>query len=216
VWPFIKDLHAKGPWAVAGRLSSSDDAVAKTYLVLAAACHEAGREGYSASQYMVDRKKVMEELGSFSLEQFDARKEELRGRVKNLESVTRTIGGVEVAVPVAEGDVALPLSMDGHRGCVSKAGDAYFAQTTEISDALLESEGLVRGFAERFNPTTGGFDREDASTPGARVVWVSSEDSKKQLSDMTPAVKRIAPGFVLAYGNKDLAVDLVARATSRT
>jgi len=187
VWPFIKDLHAKGPWAVAGRLSSSDDAVAKTYLVLAAACHEAGREGYSASQYMVDRKKVMEELGSFSLEQFDARKEELRGRVKNLESVTRTIGGVEVAVPVAEGDVALPLSMDGHRG-----------------------------FAERFNPTTGGFDREDASTPGARVVWVSSEDSKKQLSDMTPAVKRIAPGFVLAYGNKDLAVDLVARATSRT
>ena len=215
VWPFIKDLHAQGPWAVAGRLSSSDDAIAKTYLVLAVACHEAGREGYSPAQYMADRKNVMDELGLFSLDQFDARKEELRGRVKNLESVSRTIDGVEVAVPVAEGDVALPLAMDGYRGCVSKAGDAYFAQTVKIPDALLEEEGLVRGFGEKFNPATGGFDRVDASTPGARVVWVAAADSGKQLADMTPTIKRIAPGFVLAYGNKELAVDLVARSIAR-
>jgi hypothetical protein len=214
VWPFIKALHEQGPWRAADRLSASDDPEAKTYLVLAAACHEAGREGYTPEQYMQNRAQVVADLGSFSLDQLEARKQDLRGRVKNLELVRHAVGGREVTVPVAEGDVALPLAMDGYRGCVSKAGDAYFAQTAEIPDTLLEAEELVPGFGEKFNPSTGTFERVEASTPGARLVWVAAAEAGKPIPDMQPAVKRIAPGYVLTYGNKDLAVDLVAKATA--
>ncbi len=211
VWPLIKDLHKRGPWAAADRLSSGTDNAAKTYLVLAAACHEAGREGYAPAQYMEDRQRVMAELGAFGMERFDACKENLRGRVKNLELVSCAVSGIKTTVPVAEGDVALPLAMDGYHGCVSKAGDSYFAQTAEILDGLLEAQGLTRGFAETFNPATGTFERVDAATPGARVVWVDSGEAGKPLADMRPAVKRIASGYVLTYGNKELAVELIAR-----
>ncbi|NBS41942.1 hypothetical protein EBS80_04790 [bacterium] len=179
---------------------------------MVAACHEAGREGYSPAQYMTDRANVMDELGSFSLEKFDERKRELRERVKHLELVRHSVDGIEVTVPVAEGDVALPLAMDGYRGCVSKAGDSYFAQTTDIPDALLESNGLAKGFGEKFDPVTGGFSRVHPTEPGARAVWVADTEVEKPISDMVPVAKRIAPGYVLTYGDKDRAVALVARA----
>lgn len=204
VWPFIKELHTSGPWAHAAELSAATDPAIRSYIVLASACEESGWPGYKPDEYMrKDRPRVINELSSFTADEFDARRNKLTKRAK----IDRVVDGV----PVAEGDVALPLSIQGYKGCVAKAGEMRFAQSTDIPDALLEKHGLVKGFAEVF-AGPGKFERVAMDSPEAakgRVIWVDAGEQGKPLADMAPAVKRIAPGFVLAYTNEQLAVDLV-------
>ncbi len=209
IWPLIAKLHKEGPWESAGQLKSSSDAQTRVYLVLAASCHESGYPGYDPKGYIEDRKRIMNELGSYSLENFDACKEELTKRV--------TIDKLEAngTVPVAEGDVALPLSVQGYKGCVSKGGEMRFAQTTKIDDSLLEQAGLIKGFAEVYNPEKDGFERVPFSNQNSekgRTVWVKIDEANKDINDMEPSAKRIAPGFVLTYKDEALAVELVSKA----
>jgi hypothetical protein len=210
VWDLIAKLHKEGPWASAGQLSEASDPHIRTYLVLAAACRESGYPGYKPKDYLADRKRVVEELGSFTASDFDARKDELTQKV-TIEKVA-----AEGKVPVAEGDVALPLAVQGYRGCVSKAGEMRFAQTTHIDDSLLEQAGLVKGFVEVYNAEKGGFDRIPYSADAkGRTVWVKAEEVNKDVANMEPAAKRIAPGYVLTYTNEDLAVELVSKAIEK-
>ncbi|PIR74830.1 MAG: hypothetical protein COU35_00380 [Candidatus Magasanikbacteria bacterium CG10_big_fil_rev_8_21_14_0_10_47_10] len=143
-------------------------------------------------------------------------------KINNLKARV-TIDRVEAGgkVPIAEGDVALPLAIQGYKGCVAKAGEMRFAQSANIEDSSLGSQGLVQGFAEVFSPKAndgkGGFVRvsmEDAPA-NARVVWVAEGESGKSLDEMAPSAKRIAPGYVLTYKNEDLAVQLVADAIEK-
>lgn len=204
VWAVVKELHTSGPWAKSDQLSAAADPAVRAYLVLAAACHESGWPGFKPDEYMQDRERVIADLKGFDAGQFDAKRQEIVDRVK----IDHVVDGV---VPVAEGDVALPLAIQGYKGCVAKAGEMRFAQTTNIPDQLLEQHGLVKGFAEVF-AGPGNFQRVALDSPEAakgRVIWVEAAEQSKPLADMAPAAKRIAPGYVLAYGNEKLAVDLV-------
>jgi hypothetical protein len=208
VWPLIIKLHKEGPWGLADKLKEAIEPQIRVYLVLATACHEStDRSGYTSKTYLEDRRRVISELQSFSPEKFESYNGELSSRV-NIEKVM-----ANGLVPVATGDVALLLSVQGYRGCVSKGGEMRFAQTTNIDDVLLEQAGLVKGFAEVYNPAKDDFDRIPFSDPNSaegRTVWVSANEASKDVSEMEPVVKRIAPGYVLCYKNEELAVNLVA------
>jgi len=215
VWPLIKELHEKGPWELSERLKSASDAEIRTYLVLANACHESGWPGYKPAAYLEDRKRVIEELGSFTADKFDERKKRLEDGVEGFEDLTRTVDGKEVKIAAATNDAALPLSVRGFKGCVARAGEMRFAQTSEIPDKSLEAAGLVQGFAEKFNPEKQGFDRVPMDqAAGGRVVWVDKSQAGKPIAEMEPSAKRIAPGYVLTYGNEALAIDLVAKSVA--
>jgi hypothetical protein len=210
VWDLIVKLHKEGPWESADQLSNASDQKIRTYLVLAAACRESGYPGYKPKDYLADRKRVVKELSSFTASDFDARKDGLTKKV-TIEKVV-----ADGKVPVAEGDVALPLAVQGYRGCVSKAGEMRFAQTTKIDDSLLEQAGLVKGFIEVYNAEKGGFDRIPYSADAkGRTVWVKVEEVGKDILNMEPVAKRIAPGYVLTYTNEDLAVELVSKAIEK-
>jgi hypothetical protein len=211
VWPLIHKLHTSGTWSVADRLTSATDPEIKMYIVLAVACKE-GRYADPQS-YLHDRERVISDLKGFTPDQFDAKKAELLARVTIDEVVTKSMGGNEVKVPIATGDVALPLSMQGYKGCVSVQAGDYFCQTTNISDSLLEARGLIQGFAEKWNGQA--VERVPIGTSGSRTVWVEAGEAGKPLIEMSPSVKRIFPGYVLTYKNKDLAVDLVAEALGK-
>lgn len=209
VWPLIKKLHEEGPWESADQLKAAKDGQIRTYLILAAACKEKAYPGYDPKSYLEDRGRIIKELTSFTPDQFATRKAELISRaiIEKVEA--------EGEVPVAEGDVALPLSVQGYRGCVAKAGEMRFAQTTNIADQSLEESGLKKGFAEVYNPEKQGFERISLDDPRAakgRVVWVDSTQHEKNIAAMEPIAKRIAPGYVLTYKNEDLAVELVSKA----
>ncbi|MBI5230038.1 MAG: hypothetical protein HY981_01935 [Candidatus Magasanikbacteria bacterium] len=209
VWPLIAQLHTEGPWKSADQLKDAKDPNVRTYLVLAAACRESGYPGYVPKEYLVDRGRVISELSSFAPEQFDARKNEL------IQGATIAKVVSDGKVPVAEGDVALPLAVQGYHGCVSRDGAMRFAQTTRIEDALLEQAGLVKGFAEVYNPEKDDFDRIPVSDPNSaqgRMVWVKSGEAVKAVGDMVPSAKRIAPGYVLTYTDEELAIQLVSKA----
>lgn len=212
VWPLIAKFHKEGPWSSAEQLKAKITPEIRVYLVLAAACKEAGYPGHSPREYLKDRRRVVEELGSYGADKFDERRQEIASRVEILR--------VEASgrVPVAKGDVALPLSVQGYEGCVSKAGEMNFAQTTEISDRLLVEAGLVKGFAEVYSSEKNDFVRVSLDSQDGvkgRVVWVQSTDAGKPLEDMKPAVKRIAPGYVLTYKDERLAIDLVDKAIGK-
>jgi len=208
VWPLIIDLHKHGPWGHAHELSSASTPEIQTYLVLASACHESGYPGYAPQEYLNDRERVLRDLKTFTSDQFESRKQDIVDRVQ--------VGRVEefdgISVPIAEGDVALPLAVQGFEGCVSQAGDMRFAQTQVIDDALLEQAGLVRGFGEVYDSELQGFKRVAYDTQGARVVWVSAEERGKDVSEMIPVAKRIASGYVLTYTDEKLALQLVVQA----
>jgi len=208
-WPLIKDLHEQGPWEFAERLQASADPVIRTYIVLAAACQESGWPGHTPDKYLEDRQRVVDELSSFEPEKFEERKDNLIKRV----TIERVAGNGKV--PIAEGDVALPLAVQGYKGCVAKAREMRFAQTTLIEDSLIEEAGLVKGFGEVYNPQKNGFERVNFSDPRskeARIVWVKSTEAGKAIDEMEPAVKRIGSGYVLTYKDENLAVDLVSKA----
>ncbi len=212
VWPLIKQLHEQGPWNSADRLKAADDGEIRAYIVLAEACHESGWPGYTPAKYLEDRKRVIDQLSSFSVDEFATRKTDLENRVENFEDLSRTVDGKEVKLAAATNDAALPLSVRGFKGCVIRDGEKRFAQTSNIADKLLEDAGLVPGFAEKFNPEKQGFDRVPMDqAAGGRVVWVDKTQIGKPLEEMEPAAKRIAPGYLLTYGNETLAVDLVAK-----
>lgn len=208
VWPLIHELHTSGTWNVADRLTSATDPEIQVYIVLAAACKE-GRYADPQS-YLRDRERVVSDLKGFTPDNLEDRKKQLLDRVTIDEVVTKNVGGHEVKVPVATGDVALPLSMQGYKGCVSVQAGDFFGQTTNIPDSLLEARGFVQGFGEKWNGQA--VERVAVGTPGARTVWVEAGEAGKPLAEMNPGVKRIFPGYVLTYKNKDLAVDLVAEA----
>jgi len=216
VWPLIKELHEKGPWTLADRLSSASEAEIRTYLILADACHESGWPGYKPDAYLADRKRVIDELSSFTADKFDERKKKLEGRVEGFEDLTRAVDGKEVKIAAASNDAALPLSAKGFKGCIVRNGEMRFAQTAEIPDKMLEAAGLVPGFAEVFSPEKQGFVRVamDQKPAGARVVWVDKAQAGKTLEEMEPSAKRIAPGFLLTYANEALAIDLVAKSVA--
>lgn len=206
VWPLVAKLHKEGPWEMADKLKFSNDPAIRTYLVLAGACREVAYPGYNPQEYINDRKRVVNELSSYKPDQFESRKQVLEDGV----SIDKVMAGGRV--PVAEGDVALPLAVRGYHGCVSKNGDMRFASASVIGDALLEKEGLVKAYAEVYNPEKDDFDRIPFSDPNSskgRAVWVLSSEVGKDVNDMKPAAKRIAVGYVLTYGNEDLAVKLV-------
>ncbi|MEI7740904.1 MAG: hypothetical protein WCJ29_00185 [bacterium] len=208
VLPLIKKLHQEGPWGLASQLKAAEDPKIQTYLVLASICHES-RAGYTPAEYIADRKRVVQELADFTPERFDEYKEKITRELK-IESVA-----ADGRVPIAEGDVALPLSALGYEGCVTKIKDMRFCQTSSIPDALLQNEGLSKGFAEVFNPAKDDFERVSLSDPNSakgRVVWVKNEDIGKPEADMKPIVKRLYPGYVLAYNDEELAVRLVSEA----
>ncbi len=215
-WNLIDSLHKKGPWVYSDRLSASEDAEMKTYIVLASATKECAWPGYQQSEYLANREEIINELQSFTPDQFEARKKKLMDNVKMDRVENINVGDETVEVPVAEGDPALALATRGYKGCVVKAGSVRFAQTEKISDQLLEDQGLVKGFGEIFDPTindgAGGFKRVSPDTEGARTIWVKTEESGKNINDMAPAVKRIGSGYVLTYENEKLALDLVAKA----
>ena len=209
VWSLIAKLHKEGPWESADQLKAANDPRIRTYIVLAAACRESGFPGYQTKEYLEDRKRVALELGSFTPDQFEARRDGLVKKV-TIEKIA-----ADGKVPIAEGDVALPLAVQGYRGCVAKSGEMRFAQTTYIDDALLEQAGLVKGFSEVYNPKEDRFDRTPFSNPDSskgRAVWVKTSDSGKDIANMEPAAKRIAPGYVLTYKNEALAIELVSKA----
>lgn len=215
VWPLIKELHEKGPWEMADRLKNATDAEIRAYIVMAEACHESGWPGYKPAEYLKDRARVVDSLGAFSPDQFDARKKKLEDKVEGFEDLTRTVDGKEAKIAAATNDAALPLSVRGFKGCIIRAGEMRFAQTSDIPDKMLEGAGLIPGFAEKFNPEKQGFDRvpmEQAA--GGRVVWIDKSQAGKPLADMEPSAKRIAPGYVLTYGNEALAIDLVAKSVA--
>lgn len=212
VWPVIKKLHEEGPWESAARLKAAEDPQIRTYLILAAACKEKAYPGYNPTSYLEDRNRIIEELKSFTADQFEARKADLISRAI-IERVEE-----KGEVPVAEGDVALPLSVQGYRGCVAKAGEMRFAQTTKIDDQLLEESGLKKGFVEVYNPEKQGFERINLDDPKAakgREVWIESNQAGKDIKAMEPAAKRIAPGYILTYKNENLAVKLVSKALKK-
>lgn len=212
VWPYIARLHQHGPWAEAERLSAGEDPEVKVYLILIAATHESTeRSGYTPREYLDDRKRVMETLRTFTLDQFKTRKEEVEERVTGFEDRSVEMHGKQIRVAVATNDAALALAVRGFKGCVIRDGEMTFAQTEDIPDQLLEERGFVRGFGERFNPSLSAFERVSPDTKGARVVWVAQADADKPMADMTPMAKRIAPGYLLTYGREDLALDLVQR-----
>lgn len=207
IWPLIVKLHKEGPWGSAEELSASADPKIRAYIVLAATCRETNWPGHTPEQYLKDRARVADELGAFTQDGFNERKEDIISKAQ----IDHIAG--DGKVPVAEGDVALPLSLQGYKGCVAKAGEMRFAQTTTIADSLLGQHGLVKGFAEVFNPEKDGFERiafDDPRSAKGRVVWVEKSEVGKKLDDMKPAAKRIAPGYVLTYESEDLAVRLVA------
>lgn len=215
VWPLIKELHEKGPWELSERLRSASEAEIRVYLVLADACHESGWPGYKPAAYLEDRKRVIEELGSFTADKFNERKKKLEDRVEGFEDLTRTIDGKEVKIAAASNDAALSLSVRGFKGCIVRAGEMRFAQTAEIPDKMLEASGLTPGFAEKFNPEKQGFDRVPMDqAAGGRVVWVDKSQAGKPIAEMEPSAKRIYPGYVLTYGNEALAIDLVAKSVA--
>ena len=206
IWPLIAKLHKEGPWESAEDLSAASESDIRAYIVLAAACQEVGWPGHTPKGYLEDKKRVIEELGSFTSDSFDERKASIISRI----TIDHMAG--DGNIPVAEGDPALPLSLQGYKGCVAKNKEDLYAQTTLIPDALLEKNGLVRGFAEVYSPQEDGFVRislDDPKAGGGRIVWVESGQSGKDLKDMEPAAKRIFPGYVLTYKNEDLAVELV-------
>lgn len=206
-WQLITELHTKGPWGHAEQLKAAADPETRTYLALAAATQEIAWPGYTPKQYMEDRQRTVEKLSSYTPDQFDAWRQELVDKV-NIIWVA-----ADGKVPVAEGDPAVVLSAQGYKGCVVAAEADRFAQTEQISDALLEAQGLAPGFGE-VRGADGAFQRvalADAP-PGARTVWVRKDEAQKPWADMEPAAKRIGPGNVLTYKNEDLAVDLVVAA----
>lgn len=216
VQALIEKLHTQGPWEDADRLLAATDPEIQTYLVLAAACHESGWPGYTPDKYLEDRARVVEDLRAASEVSPDKKGEMLQEKIVDLQSRV-TIEKVEAngKVPVAEGDVALPLAIQGYKGVVAKAGEMRFAQTREINDAQLESRGLVRGYAEVYSAEAdggkGGFVRVTLQeAPTARVIWVDQSDTGKDVQVMQPKVKRIASGYVLTYTDEKLAVELVA------
>jgi hypothetical protein len=213
VWPLIKELHEKGPWAMADRLLAASDAEIRAYIVMADACHESGWPGYKPAAYLEDRKRVIEELSSFTADKFEERHAKLQNRVEGFEELTRTIDGKEIKIAAASNDAALPLSTKGFKGCIVRQDKMRFAQTSEIPDKMLEAAGLVPGFAEVYSPEKQGFVRVayEGRPAGSRVVWVDSAQAGKPLEEMEPSAKRIAPGFVLTYANEALAIDLVGK-----
>lgn len=216
VWPLIKELHEKGPWELADRLTAAAEPEIKAYLVMADACHESGWPGYTPAKYLEDRTRVIDELGSFTADKFEERRKHLQERIGEMELIPQNVNGKEIKVPIVSTDAALPLSTQGYKGCVVRQGEMRFAQTANIPDSLLEGAGLTPGFAEVFSPEKQGFERVsyEGRPAGARVVWVEQSQAGKPLEEMEPAVKRIAPGFLLTYANEGLAVSLVAKAVA--
>ena len=214
VWPLIHELHEKGPWDFSERLSAASDPEIRTYLVLAAACQESAWPGYTPDKYLEDRKRVIADLSSFTPDQFEDRKHSLEASIQGFQDASTKVGEKEIKVAIVENDAALPLSTRGYKGCMLKREEMRFAQTSNIPDRLLEEEGLVKGFGEKYNPAMDGFDRVSPDTPGARIVWILKEEAGKPLAEMTPAVKRIAPGYVLAYKDEKLALNLVIKAVA--
>jgi hypothetical protein len=214
LWEFVKALHTIGPWTVADRLADKTDAVAQAYLVLSSSCQEAGHSGLSALQYETEKARIMAELAAFQADDLEARRATIQDRigeisrfkVRNKKKSIRT-----VSVPVASGDPALPLAMDGEFGCVSQYGEEFAAQAQSISDNLLRDRELRPGFCEEYDAKTGEYKRVALNTPGARTVWVD-QNARWDVNKLTPRAKRITDGFVWTYKDRDLALKLAGDA----
>jgi hypothetical protein len=211
---FAVDVHKNGPWSVASRLANKKDAAAQAYLVLAAACHDAGRTGFAPSEYAADRERIIAELAGFEAGDLEKRLESIRGRiigevsglkVKSKQSVRA------VRVSVASGEPALPLAMRGEFGCVSESNGEYAAQAAAIFDSSLMRRGLRKGYGEVLDSATGKYRRVAADTPGSQAVWVDAKDGYHgDLNKYRPAAKQISKGCVWTYGDRNLAASLAA------
>lgn len=214
VLDLIKELHKRGPWDFAEQLKDATEPKIQAYIALASFCHEKGWPGYEPNEYLEDRKRVISDLEKYEPDKIEEYRQQINDRIDGLEDASVTIDGKEVKVAFVNSDAALPLAMEGYKGCVVRSGEMRFVQTANIPDSILETQGLVKGFGEVYDPKIDGFKRVPADTKGARIVWVDSGDADKPLDDMKPRVKRIAPGFILAYDDEDLALELVKTAVA--
>jgi hypothetical protein len=212
----IKELHKRGPWDFAERLKDGSEPEIKAYIAMASMCHEKGWPGYKPNEYLEDRARVISDLAAFDPAKLDKYRKDMADRIKGFEDKTEVIDGKEIKIAAVDSDAALSLAMDGYKGCVVRGGEMRFVQTTNIPDAILESSGLVKGFGEVYDPAIDNFKRVSADTEGARIIWVDGSDASKPIDEMTPRVKRIAPGFVLAYKDEALAMDIVKKAVAES
>lgn len=211
VWPLIRELHDEGPWNKSDQLKTGLASEIQTYIVLAEACHETEDQkvGMTPREYLEDRIRVIQHLLSFTPTQVQGRKHALMDRIQDKRSfITIEVHGKNITVPCGEGDPALAFAMEGYKGCVTKGGPMYFAQTSYIPDEVLDSMGLMPGFGEVFDPKTGEQQRFSLteSPEHARIVWVRKGDTVH----LVPIAKRISEGYILTYEDKELAAKLVA------
>lgn len=222
---FISALHTQGPWQNVEKLKDGGTTPeAKWYLHLASACVEKnGKGGLLDKQgYLQDRARVVAELTGYAEAKPSVRegqfKERLQERVYNLPGFqVEEMDGVKV--PIAEGYPFIGMAAQGYEAGVSRTGpedDAktmYFAATAAFHEPTLETIGMVPIFAEVYDAATQSMERVAADSEEAkrgRLVYGSSDQISQALKEREGALKRISPGYYLAYGDKNLAVRLVA------
>ncbi|MEI7512529.1 MAG: hypothetical protein WCK01_03660 [Candidatus Uhrbacteria bacterium] len=222
---FISALHTQGPWQNVEKLKDGGTTPeAKWYLHLASACMEKNDDSELLDKqgYLLDRARVVAELTQYTETESSAREElfneRLQERVYSIPGFqVEEVDGVKV--PVAEGYPFIGMAAQGYEAGVSRTGpdgDAktlYFSATAAFHESTLEAVGVVPVFAELYNPTTQSMERVAADSEEAkqgRLVYGSSNQLDQDLRERQGALKRISPGYYLAYGDKNLAVRLVA------
>jgi hypothetical protein len=221
---FITALHTQGPWKNIEKLKNGGTTPeAKFYLSLGGICVEKETtEGMTSKEYLADRSRVMLELGVLGGE--DRQKAEaltaknLKERIYEMED--KEIIDVDgVKIPAAKGYPFIGMAAEGYQGGISKTGDdadektVYFAATENIRPESVESIGLVPAYAEVFNPEKQiverfAIDSEQGKT--GRVVFAKPDEAQKPLEERAGTLKRISPGYYLAYHDKQLAAKLLA------
>lgn len=177
---FITELHTSGPWKNVDKLKQGGTTPeARFYLSLAGVCVEKPTSGgYTPSQYLDDRGRVLSELGvlggadrALADVQFNAHLQDRVYTMPNKEIVD--VDGEKIVI--ASGDPFIGMAAEGFEGGISKTGQdedlvtMYFVGTSNINPSSLEATGMVLAYAEVFDPETQSMKR----------VEVDSEEGKK-------------------------------------
>lgn len=220
---FITELHTSGPWKNIEKLKDGGTTPeARFYLSLAGVCNEDAGNGYSPSQYLSDRLRVMNELGVLSNHDREEAQRLFEGNLKDRVYGLKEKEVVDVdgeRIVIAAGDPFIGMAAEGFAGGISKTGKdedpatMYFIGTANIDATSLERVGMVPAFAEVFDPESQSMKRVDIDSEegrGGRVVFSEVAQLSQPLNERTGKLKRIAGGFYLAYHDKDLAKKLLS------
>jgi hypothetical protein len=221
---FITELHTQGPWKKIDQLKNGGTTPeARFYLHLSASCLEKPEdESYSSAEYLADRKRVMEELAIYAGEDQSATDElyaeRLEDRVYGMKDKEVTeVDGQHIVI--SQGDPFIGMAAEGYAGGIAKTGKdgdpgtLYFVASEKIDEETVKKLSLSPAFAEVYDPAAQTMKRVEMGTEESkkgRVVYATPDQLSLPIQDRMGALKRIGAGYMLAYGNKDLAKKLLA------